>query len=44
MRRKRKHPQHQGMSRFTAGLITVVLIALGTFFGFTKTNPFANPY
>ena len=44
MRRKRKHPQHKGMSPFTAGLIAVVLIAAGTFFGFTKTNPFANPY
>ena len=32
------------MSPFTAGLIAIVLIAVGTFFGFTKANPFANPY
>ncbi len=44
MRRKRKHPQHEGMSRFTAGLIAVVLIAAGTFLAFTKFNPFASPY
>jgi virulence factor Mce-like protein len=42
--RRRKHPQHQGMSRFTAGLITVVLLAGGSYFGFTKLNPFASPY
>jgi virulence factor Mce-like protein len=44
MRRKRKHPQHEGMSRFRAGLLAIVLIAVGTFFGFTKLNPFASPY
>ena len=44
MRRKRKHPQHQGMSPFAAGLIAIVLIAVGTLFAFTKFNPFASPY
>ena len=44
MRRRRRHPQHQGMSRFTAGLIAIVLIAVGTFLAFTKANPFSNPY
>ncbi len=44
MRRKRRHPQHQGMSPFTAGLITVLLIAAGVMFAFTKFNPFASPY
>ena len=44
MRRKRKHPQHQGMSPFTAGLIAIVLIAAGTLFAFTKFNPLASPY
>ena len=44
MRRKRRHPQHQGMSPFTAGLIAVVLIALGTMLAFTKFNPLASPY
>jgi virulence factor Mce-like protein len=32
------------MSRFTAGLIALVLLTLAAFFGFTKFNPFANPY
>ena len=44
MRRRRKNARHQGMSRFTAGLIALVVIAIASFFGFTKTNPFANPY
>jgi len=42
--RRRKHPQHRGVPRFLAGLIAIALIAVGTFFGFTKANPFANPY
>ena len=44
MRRKRKHPQHQGMSPFTAGLISIVLIAAAVLFAFTKFNPLASPY
>ena len=44
MRRKRKHPQHQGMSPFAAGLIAIALIAAGTLFAFTKYNPLASPY
>ncbi len=44
MRRRRRHPQHQGMSRFAAGLIAVGLIALATFVGFTKNNPFSAPF
>ncbi len=32
------------MSRFTAGLIAIVVIAVASFFGFTKANPFASPY
>ena len=32
------------MPRFRAGLITLVLIAIGTYFGFTKANPFASPF
>lgn len=42
--RKRRRPGEGGMSPFKAGLIAIVLIAVGTYFGFTKTNPFANPY
>lgn len=44
MRRKRKRPDHQGLSPFKAGVITIILIVLAAFFGFTKANPFANPY
>ncbi len=44
LRRKRRRPGEGGMSPFVAGLITIVLIAVGSYFGFTKTNPFASPY
>jgi phospholipid/cholesterol/gamma-HCH transport system substrate-binding protein len=33
-----------GMSPFRAGLLALVLIGLFAYFGFTKANPFANPY
>ncbi|HEX6582629.1 MAG TPA: MlaD family protein [Thermoleophilaceae bacterium] len=33
-----------GMSPFRAGILTLVLVGLFTYFGFTKANPFANPY
>jgi phospholipid/cholesterol/gamma-HCH transport system substrate-binding protein len=32
------------MSPFRAGLLALVAIAVFAYFGFTKTNPFANPY
>ena len=44
MRRRRRHPQHEGMSRFTVGLIALIVLALVSYFGLTKANPFANPY
>ena len=44
LRRKRRRPGEGGMSPFIAGLITLLLIAVGSYFGFTKTNPFASPY
>ena len=44
MRRKRRHPRDRGMSRFTAGLIAVGLIAVAAFFAFSKNNPFSAPY
>jgi len=44
MRRKRRNPRDRGMSRFTAGLIAVVLIGVAIFFAFTKNNPFSAPY
>jgi ABC-type transporter Mla subunit MlaD len=44
LRRKRKRPGDSGMSPVVAGLIAIVLIVVGSYFGFTKANPFANPY
>jgi phospholipid/cholesterol/gamma-HCH transport system substrate-binding protein len=32
------------MSPFRAGVIAIVLVALFSYFGFTKANPFAHPY
>ena len=32
------------MSRFTVGLIALVVLALVSFFGLTRANPFASPY
>jgi ABC-type transporter Mla subunit MlaD len=32
------------MSPFRAGILALVLVGLFSYFGFTKTNPFANPY
>jgi virulence factor Mce-like protein len=32
------------MSNFAAGLIALVLVVGGTFFGFSRWNPFADPY
>ncbi len=43
-RRKRRRPGEGGMSAFMAGLLTLLLIAVGSYFGFTKANPFASPY
>jgi virulence factor Mce-like protein len=33
-----------GMSPFRAGILALVLVVLFTYFGFSKANPFANPY
>jgi len=32
------------LSNFVAGVIAIVLVATGTFFGFSSWNPFADPY
>jgi virulence factor Mce-like protein len=32
------------VSAFRAGVLTLVVIIVAAYFGFTKTNPFANPY
>jgi virulence factor Mce-like protein len=42
--RKRKHPNDPGMAPFTAGLLTIVVLALAGFVGFTKFNPIGHPY
>src|SRR6185503_18875999 len=43
-RRKRRSAQHKGMPAFRAGLIALVVVLVASYFGFTKANPFANPY
>ncbi len=32
------------MSPFKAGVLAILVLVAGTYFGFTKVNPFANPY
>ena len=32
------------MNAFRAGVLTLVVIVVAAYFGFTKANPFANPY
>ena len=32
------------MSAFRAGVLTLVVILVAAYFGFTKANPFANPF
>src|SRR3954447_6101204 len=43
-KRKKRDPRDPGISPFRAGLIAIVLIGVFAFFGFTKLNPFSNPY
>jgi phospholipid/cholesterol/gamma-HCH transport system substrate-binding protein len=43
-RRKHRSAQHKGMPAFRAGLIALVVVLVASYFGFTKANPFANPY
>src|SRR4051812_47542882 len=42
--RRRKDPHATGVSPFKAGMIGIVVIALITFFGFTRYNPFKHPF
>ena len=42
--RKRRNPGDPGMSPVKAGLIAILLIVVGSYFGFTKSNPFSSPY
>ena len=43
-RRKHRSAQHKGMPAFRAGVIALVIVLVAVYFGFTKANPFANPY
>jgi ABC-type transporter Mla subunit MlaD len=43
-RRAKKRRDQRGLAPFTAGLIAVIVVAVGVFFAFTKANPFASPY
>jgi phospholipid/cholesterol/gamma-HCH transport system substrate-binding protein len=36
--------QKRGVSAFRAGILALVVLVLFTYFGFSKSNPFANPY
>src|SRR5215203_6282353 len=37
-------PRSKGMSPFRLGILALILVGLFSYFGFTKANPFANPY
>jgi phospholipid/cholesterol/gamma-HCH transport system substrate-binding protein len=41
---RKKHPQDPGISPVKAGVIALIVIAVGSYFGFTRANPFASPY
>jgi virulence factor Mce-like protein len=43
-RRKHRSAQHTGMPNVRAGMIALILTVVGVYFGFTKANPFADPY
>src|SRR4051794_13788173 len=36
--------RNSGIGPFKAGILALVLISLFAYFGFTKSNPFSNPY
>src|SRR3954453_5369876 len=42
--RRRKDPHATGISPFKAGMIGILVIALITFFGFTRYNPLKHPF
>src|SRR4051795_13074254 len=42
--RRRKDPHATGVSPFKAGMVGIVVIALVTFFGFTRYNPLKHPF
>jgi virulence factor Mce-like protein len=40
----RQRPGRRGMSPFAAGALAVVVILIGSYFAYTKANPFDDPY
>src|SRR5690349_10868861 len=44
MARGRGRIQDRGMKPFTVGLIALVVICVGIYFGFTKSNPFSSGF
>lgn len=42
--RRKRTARDGGMSPFTVGVIALVIVLIGCYFGFTKANPFSNPY
>ena len=40
----RQRPGRHGMTPFAAGLFAVVVIVVGSYFAYTKSNPFDDPY
>ena len=36
--------RQRGISNFKAGLLALAVVVVLSYFGFTKTNPFADPY
>ena len=43
-RRAPRYSRRGGITPFKAGILTLTVIAVLAFFGFTKLNPFANPF
>src|SRR5688572_19625582 len=43
-RRGKRRIQDRGLKPFAAGLIALIVICVGVYFGFTKANPFANRF
>jgi phospholipid/cholesterol/gamma-HCH transport system substrate-binding protein len=43
-RRAPRHSRHGGIAPLKAGILTLSVIAVFAYFGFTQANPFANPF
>ena len=42
--RRSKDPRASGIAPFKAGVITIVIVAVAVFFGFSRYNPFHHPF